>query len=126
MASYLFRCANCGEELTIERQGFRPEPGDCPRCATSMLEHVIQDRGGAQGEREGKRSRAGSGYHATLARFPNDPQAYVESPGQLQKLVDQRRREGWGDPIRGEDVAKAAAPKKPKREKFRDLTRGEG
>jgi len=34
-------------------------------------------------------------YREDLARFPNDPQAYVNSDGQVKKLIDQRKREGW-------------------------------
>lgn len=37
----------------------------------------------------------GFDYREDLARFPNDPQACVDGPRALQKLKDQRRREGW-------------------------------
>lgn len=36
-----------------------------------------------------------SEYREDLARFPGDPQAYVDGPKSLQKLWDQRQREGW-------------------------------
>lgn len=34
-------------------------------------------------------------YRDDLARFAGDPQAYVDGPRALQKLKDQRQREGW-------------------------------
>lgn len=34
-------------------------------------------------------------YRDDLARFPGDPQAYVDGPRAVQKLIDQRKREGW-------------------------------
>lgn len=34
-------------------------------------------------------------YRADLARFPGDPQAKVDGPRALAKLIDQRKREGW-------------------------------
>lgn len=34
-------------------------------------------------------------YREDLARFPKDPQAYTDGPASVQKLKDQRLREGW-------------------------------
>lgn len=34
-------------------------------------------------------------YRDDLARFPGDPQAHIDGPRALQKLKDQRQREGW-------------------------------
>lgn len=34
-------------------------------------------------------------YREDLARFPNDPEAYVDGPTSLSKLKDKRKREGW-------------------------------
>lgn len=34
-------------------------------------------------------------YREDLARFPGDPQAYCNGPRAKQKLIDQRKREGW-------------------------------
>lgn len=34
-------------------------------------------------------------YREDLARFPNDPEAYVDGPTALAKLKDKRLREGW-------------------------------
>lgn len=35
------------------------------------------------------------GYEPQLARFPGDPEANVNGRASLQKLADQRKREGW-------------------------------
>jgi hypothetical protein len=34
-------------------------------------------------------------YRSDLARFPGDPQAYVDGPRALERLKTQRQREGW-------------------------------
>lgn len=34
-------------------------------------------------------------YRDDLARFAGDPEAYVDGPRSLQKLIDKRKREGW-------------------------------
>lgn len=41
----------------------------------------------------------GTGYRPDLARFPNDPEAFVSTTRGAQKLLDKRRRQGWGDPL---------------------------
>ena len=45
--------------------------------------------------RHGMKDENWSEYRSDLARFPNDPQAYVSGPSAKKKLIDQRRREGW-------------------------------
>jgi hypothetical protein len=40
---------------------------------------------------------ARSGYQSSLARFPGDPTAHVETPIGARKLEDRRLREGWVD-----------------------------
>lgn len=62
------------------------------------------------------RGRAGS-YHPSLARFPNDPQAVIQSRGDARRLCDRR---GWkltDDPVTNRhgsvqerSAAEAAAP----------------
>lgn len=58
-------------------------------------------------------------YEADLARFPDDPQAYIETEWGRKKLEDQRLREGWreirdidrkfdGKPAHMRDVRSAA------------------
>lgn len=41
------------------------------------------------------------GYREDLARFPGDPQAHCDTQRGVQKLIDQRLREGWrlGPPL---------------------------
>jgi hypothetical protein len=34
-------------------------------------------------------------YRDDLARFAGDPEAYVDGPAALQKLIDKRKRQGW-------------------------------
>lgn len=34
-------------------------------------------------------------YREDLARFPGDPEAYVDSPTAVNKLIDKRKRDGW-------------------------------
>jgi len=38
---------------------------------------------------------ADAGYRPDLAACPNDPDAYIEGPRSLQKLIDKRKRQGW-------------------------------
>jgi hypothetical protein len=45
--------------------------------------------------RHGMTDEGWSEYRSDLARFPGDPQAYVSGPRAKQKLIDQRKREGW-------------------------------
>lgn len=37
----------------------------------------------------------GKDYREDLARFPNDPEAYVNGKADVQKLLDKRKRQGW-------------------------------
>lgn len=51
-------------------------------------------------------------YRADLARFPNDPEAFVSGPHSLQRLVDKRKREGW---VEGPPLSELMdAPRTPK------------
>jgi hypothetical protein len=34
-------------------------------------------------------------YRDDLARFPGDPEARVDGPAAVQRLIDKRKREGW-------------------------------
>lgn len=34
-------------------------------------------------------------YRDDLARGPGDPEAYVDGPAAVRKLIDKRKREGW-------------------------------
>lgn len=48
-------------------------------------------------------------YREDLARFPNDPEAWVDGPQSLQKLIDKRKRAGW----EMKPVSEASRPHKP-------------
>ena len=63
-----------------------------------------------------------SGYHPGLARYPNDPQAYVDGSHSLQRRVSQRLREGWE---RGGSYGDAINDAKGEQEQIdRDLNSG--
>tara|TARA_E500000331_G_scaffold192847_1_gene185314 strand:- start:3537 stop:3902 length:366 start_codon:yes stop_codon:yes gene_type:complete len=55
--------------------------------------------------RHGMTDEGWSEYRSDLARFPGDPQAYVDGPAAKQKLIDQRKREGWVEGPSFSDVA---------------------
>jgi len=61
-------------------------------------------------------------YRPDLSRFPGDPQANVSSKIGLGKLVQQRQREGWGDPKKVDDVSNLGqnAPSQPDRAEVRE------
>lgn len=48
----------------------------------------------------------GRDYRDDLAAYPGDPDAWVDGPRSLRRLVDRRQREGWE---RGESYADIAA-----------------
>lgn len=114
MALYRWVCGNCGAPHEVEHLGFRPALTLCPSCSTDMLEPVL-----GLG-RVATKVRGGSSYQACLARHVNDPEAFCDGPRDVQKLVDKRRREGWGDPISGNEVARQE--RKPvERKSFKQL-----
>lgn len=100
MADYAWRCGNCKAVHQEWHQGLRPERRTCPSCSVDLLEPILGTG------RLTTKVRGGPSYQACLARHVNDPQAYCDGPRDVQKLVDQRRREGWGDPITGNEVAR--------------------
>jgi len=51
-------------------------------------------------------------YREDLARFPGDPEAYVDGPRSLQKLIDKRKRQGWVDTgLRPDDLERMVSPR---------------
>ena len=51
-------------------------------------------------------------YRSDLARFANDPEAFVGGKASAQKVIDtRRRRDGWGDPVKTSDLPEPHAPK---------------
>ena len=53
-----------------------------------------------------------SEYREDLARYPNDPQAFVSGPRAKQKLIDQRKREGWQEGPSFSEMAKEQSVEK--------------
>ena len=57
-------------------------------------------------------------YREDLARFPNDPQAFVSGPRAKQKLIDLRKREGWVEGPSFSEMAKEHKPKEVNSQEF--------
>lgn len=99
MPVYVYRSVAPGSSCEIEcgvgfsiRQNLSDKPLEsCPVCevkvrrAIQPTAHLI--RHSMKGDCRD--------YRDDLARFAGDPQAYVDGPRSLQKLIDQRKREGW-------------------------------
>lgn len=84
---YDFQCDTCTELWDETRPMAESDaPSTCPAC-------------GAAGRRAWRtcppaRMVDVSGFHPGLARFPGDPLAHVEGKHSLNKLVDEKKREG--------------------------------
>ena len=76
-----------------KRFGYPDKNGKRRTSFAIKLRHGMTDEGWAE-------------YRSDLARFPNDPQAYVSGPRAKQKLIDQRKREGW---VEGPSFAEVAS-----------------
>ena len=71
-----------GHELSFTDERFGcPVNGRRPRTPRFKIRH------GMKGDMRD--------YREDLARFPNDPEAYVDGPRAVQKLWDKRQRQGW-------------------------------
>ncbi len=72
---------------------------ECPACGDTLTNKYDRLYGHAAcGLRTAPRfrmRRRGTGYHSSLARFPNDPEAHVDSEMELSRLIDKRQRQGW-------------------------------
>lgn len=103
MPSYLYRCDSCGNERRVHHSMDTTPKVTCERCSTvpppSM--RIVVGADGIPAARAPDRT----GYQPCLARYPNDPTAYVDGPRALSKLIDDRKRRGWGDPVSPSDVA---------------------
>jgi predicted nucleic acid-binding Zn ribbon protein len=86
---YTYRCPEGHEQIQVHGMGEDPEilcetcSGLCKRVirpASMKVRHVL--KGDCRDYRE------------DLARFPNDPEAFVDGPRALKKLLDKRKREG--------------------------------
>lgn len=92
MPRYEMGCDTCGEFWDeIRPMSESDAPCVCPRC---------KDPGRRVWRTPpGNRVVDVSGYQPGLALKPGDPSAWVESRHSLDKLIDQRRREGHGPPL---------------------------
>lgn len=119
MPHYRYRCRDCGDE-THALQSFQDDPiEDCLACPGTVY-RVIQR---VQFKRSSRalRGESGSGhdYREDLAEYPGDPDAYVDGPRALQKLIDKRKRQGWQVGERSlSDVANAKPPAPMKSEEI--------
>ena len=59
-----------------------------------------------------------SEYREDLARFPNDPQAYVSGPRAKKNLIDKRKREGWSEGPSFSDMAQEQPEQKINSQEF--------
>lgn len=75
-------------------QKFADDPlTECPKCGSAVYRSIQSVR---LNVRKLKRDVHHShDYREDLARFPNDPEARVDGPRALRKLMDKRKREGW-------------------------------
>ena len=82
-----------------------PTPTCAPPCGGAYRKLI----GAGQGRRRAPAGqvRSVSGYQPGLARFPDDPRAYVEGPHSLNKLKDAAKRRGASETTTAE--VKAAA-----------------
>jgi len=65
-----------------ERFGYPDENGHRHTTFSIKLRHGMKDENWSE-------------YRADLARFPNDPQAFLDGPAAKKRLIEQRKREGW-------------------------------
>jgi putative FmdB family regulatory protein len=104
---YTHRCDNCGKEGPVNQAMSDHPITYCPECKLNTYLRRITK---APAARMGQSVRNdGYDYREDLARFPNDPQACVDGPRALQRLKDQRQREGWK--FQKIDEARQAPPK---------------
>lgn len=91
-------CAFCAKSFTIF-ESLSAEPlRDCPECP-ARVRRVIHNQ--SQTVIKAKHRAGFVDYREDLARFRGDPQAFVNSPQQVDRLVEKRKREGWR--VRDED-----------------------
>lgn len=88
---YTYRCAEGHVEQVEHPMGASGFELVCRNCGAPMQIVVgvpqIRVRHGMRGDMRD--------YREDLARFPNDPEALVDGPRALQRLMDKRKRQGW-------------------------------
>ncbi len=86
-------CGNCLRGFDHEQRWASDPLERCPECRSPVYRVVergrmrFQFRHGMKGDMRD--------YREDLARFKGDPEAYVDGPRSVQKLIDKRKREGW-------------------------------
>ena len=68
---------------------------ECPDCGETNLSWVDKRFGHCHRRPVKFKIRDRSGYHPGIARFPNDPEAYVGGDDSLRRVVDKRLAQGW-------------------------------
>lgn len=91
-------CRACVEPFTRLEEFNAPRLAVCDRCG-SRVRVVIQNK--AQVTIKAQHRAGFSDYREDLARYPGDKQAYVNSPEQANRLIEERKRAGWR--VRDED-----------------------
>lgn len=72
-------------------QAFASKPLEqCPECGEEVYRAITSRRVGIKVKRSWNHD-----YREDLARFPRDPEAFVDGPKSLQKLIDKRKADGW-------------------------------
>ena len=85
-------CGSCsGTGFLLEQPWAADAILGCPWCGKRVYRAMgrvnFQFRHGMKGDMRD--------YREDLARFPNDPEAFVDGPTAVRKLLDKRKREGW-------------------------------
>ncbi len=89
MPNYRYRCDQCGSRWEAFRHMASPEADCvCGSPGTIVIQKVpTRIRHAMKGDMRD--------YREDLARFAGDPEALVDGPKSLQKLIDKRKRQGW-------------------------------
>jgi len=100
MPSYQYRvstkglgCSKCIQGFASIQRMSDPALSHCPRCGAGVY-RAIQRTAGFIMPYSGPRG-TGHDYRDDLARFPGDPDAFVDGPRALSLLKDKRKRDGW-------------------------------
>lgn len=91
--TYTIRCKECRIEQTVFLTWEQVQDKDCfcggftevviRRCPPVSIRHGMRESTLTNGD-----------YREDLARFPNDPEAFVDGPTALKKLIEKRKRQG--------------------------------
>lgn len=92
MPNYEFKCGACETRWTELLRLGGPWPKTCWKCEAPDPQRVITTAAQVRIRHTMKGDM--SDYREDLARFPGDPQAFVDGPRALKRLIDQRKREG--------------------------------